>query len=258
MDADGEGAAPGVPGPRAPGSGASRARGGVGRGADGDRRARVLDAVRSAAQPLTIEEVAAEVGLATSTARFHLDHLVDSGAVQADRDPTPRPGRPRLRYTAAPVVAVDAQAAMLRLAQLLAATFDAAGAEAAEQAGRAWAHRVLQEHVGAGGRLPEPGDPAAVDDLLALAERVLHDEGFSPRAREDGRTLELHHCPYLAVAADHPRTVCGMHLGLLRGLSEGFGVEASWLLVPELDGDAPCLVALRERQAAPGAQPGGS
>lgn len=219
------------------------------RGAAGDRRARVLAVVRDAPGPVDAEAVAAAVDLSTSTARFHLDRLVADGTVEVARDPVPRPGRPRLVYQAIPVVAVDAEAAMLRLARLMAASLDDAASGAAERAGRAWAVQVLQRHVGSGNTLPAPGAPHAVDALLALAEQVLHDEGFAPEPGPQAGTLELRRCPYLSVAAEHPRAVCGMHLGLLRGLADGMGVDAAWRLTPVLDGSAPCTVALVEPSA---------
>jgi predicted ArsR family transcriptional regulator len=62
----------------------------------GRSRARVLGLLRQARAPLGTREVAGRCELHPSTARFHLDALVDAGL--ATRTPQPRtaPGRPSI------------------------------------------------------------------------------------------------------------------------------------------------------------------
>src|ERR1019366_5758954 len=62
-------------------------------------------------------------------------------------------------------------------------------------------------------------------DSVETLERELIESGFRPTRRERGRqvTFVLGRCPFEEVAADDPDTVCQLHLGLAKGLSESLG-----------------------------------
>ena len=195
-------------------------------------RDRVLAVLRAAAQPVGISDVSAATGLSPTAARFHLDHLIGLGAVHASKDPSSSgSGRPALLYTAAPAEAVDPAAAYRALARLLAVELErSAGSRAATEAGRAWAASLLK------GRDLE--DAVALPLVLSL----LTDGGFNPVLSVDGSTVELHRCPFLDLALEQPAVVCGVHLGLVTGVLDAIGSDATVRLVPDLDGDGPCLV----------------
>ena len=220
------------------------------RGTDGVSRAAVLTALRAASLPLTVTDLAAEVGRSVNAVRFHLDRLVDDGLVRAVPERSDgRPGRPRLRYRAMPPEAVEAVASYRLLAGLLAEQVVAAGgAEAALETGRRWADGILDQPAG---RPPEQDPPAAgpvpAADRVAELLHLLDEGGFAPRAVDDGGVLELHACPFMDLARERSDVVCTMHLGLVRRLLERWGLPSGALLTPVLDGSGPCLVRLRPR-----------
>ncbi|GAA4256664.1 helix-turn-helix domain-containing protein [Dactylosporangium darangshiense] len=163
-------------------------------------RRRVLDALRAAAGPLDARELAAATGLHANTVRFHLDVLARAGFVTESAAPVGGRGRPRITYSSATPAAGGGYEL---LAEILAAGIEAGGG--AEPAGRAWAE----------------GAPAqGFDDAEARTMALFTELGFDPRRAGDGG-IELHACPFLAVARRHPGVVCNVHLGLLRATVEG-------------------------------------
>ena len=118
-------------------------------------------------------------------------------------------GRPRLEYTANP--AADSRWGLTgpyeRLAVLLAEVVRTG--DSPEEVGRRSAHR---HRLGAKAR----GEPIA--ELLDQLAR----HGFDPVSRERGDTTDvtLRACPFESAALTDPATVCGLHLGLARGIAE--------------------------------------
>jgi predicted ArsR family transcriptional regulator len=195
-------------------------------------RAAVLDLLRSRAEALGVVEVAQQVGLHQNTVRSHLDLLVSSGyAIR--RSEAPRgPGRPRVVYqaTAAPEGDRNYQLLAEILAQHIVATSERP-AEAAANAGRTWAARTGRPQ---GGNSAKKIAATALSDEEAIAAvvRMLGDNGFAPEVSADGRSINLHRCPFRELAVSHPDVVCGAHLGIIQGaLAElGAAVSASRLL----------------------------
>lgn len=177
-----------------------------------DSRARILALLR-ASGPLDTRSLADATGLHPSTVRGHLELLIEAGFVTAAPEERRSPGRPRTLYRAAPDAPLTSEADGYRLlAAILASHLAGTSSDpsaAAVAAGEAW-----------GRYLAEPAPPyaqtsaaAAREQLLDLLDRL----GFQPQADDDGRTIRLRHCPFLAVARAHPEVVCGVHLGLMRG-----------------------------------------
>lgn len=173
-------------------------------------RRRLYDHVARQARPVTREEAARAVAIDRSLAAYHLDALVDAGLLVASfgrpagRRGGPGAGRPAKHYECS--------------AAEFAVTVPPRDYELAAQ--------VL---VRAAER--DPGRFAAVVETvahargreLALAEETggLHDlleaRGFAPYVDEQD-VLRLANCPFQRLAREHPETVCGMNLALLRGL----------------------------------------
>jgi predicted ArsR family transcriptional regulator len=200
----------------------------------------VLAVLRGAAEPLCVSAISTATRLSANAVRFHLDNLIDVGAVRGVRDPDHSgAGRPAVLYSAMPSEAVDPAAAYRVLAGLLARELTRSGGpKASTDAGRVWARRIVPDRVG------DAADP------LAVVVSLFEDTGFNPTIGADGSTVELHRCPFRELAIEQPEVVCGVHLGLLTGVLEEIGAPTKVRLVPVLDGSGPCLVLLSKTSQA--------
>lgn len=192
------------------------------------QRERVMRLVGEADSPVDASEIADQMGLHITTVRFHLDALCEDGSVARTRIKRDGVGRPRTGY-----VAVRDRLDYRSLAEVLAMELGdtvAERRERAERAGRRWAERILSndddpDEPGAHG-----GTEDAADQIAGIFERM----GFGPELIEntdgDGPTqctIRLYACPVRDLARTHPEVSCGMHLGLLRGLLNGSGADAT-------------------------------
>ncbi|MFI7153446.1 helix-turn-helix transcriptional regulator [Nonomuraea sp. NPDC050022] len=178
-------------------------------------RLRLLDVLRASEGPLDVRELAAACGLHVTTARFHLDVLIDAGLVRSQAGQSGARGRPRRLYSPANhAVAPGGHTGYELLSALLAAHW--AGdrderAQRAEQAGWAWSgQREL---------LPAPtAATATLSEAAVHVNAVFAELGFDPELAHDGDStlIRLHACPFRAIAATHPEVVCSIHLGMLR------------------------------------------
>lgn len=225
----------------------------------GSTRAAVRDLVRRTGAGLSADEVADELGLHRSTARFHLDGLVESGDLERlpDRAEPGRRGRPRVRYVAAAAPRVERNYGLL--AEMLGGMVSRYVPDpraAALETGRSWGAYLVDR--------PAPGDrvpaPQARERLVALLDEV----GFAPEpgpARSAGSApsagaaepargaidrpgdeaaaeVRLRHCPFREVVERHGDVVCAMHLGLMQGaLAELGGALVADRLDPLVEPD---------------------
>ncbi len=173
-----------------------------------NRRSALLAVLRAADHPLRIDEVSAAVGIAESTAQFHLSLLVSAGLASRTPTRTGVAGRPSWRYTAAPEAATASVDSYQDLALALAAQLGggARAAVVARDAGRRWADTIPP------GVVEMAATPAQAVAALATA---LDGLGFAPETAADGREIVLHACPFEAVARQQRAVVCGVHLGLV-------------------------------------------
>jgi predicted ArsR family transcriptional regulator len=180
---------------------------------------------------LTAAEVGDRVGLHATSARFHLEQLVDAGVLTSafHRHGT---GRPQKRYAALPQPATAAPPddAFRMLAELLtdALAPHEGGALTPEAAATRWA----RAHVGprSGGHEEDLPPAATAGEWLAKVARLLdllESWGYEPSVRttDHGRTAEvaLARCPFLSLAEAHTEVVCAAHVGLVRGALDAFG-----------------------------------
>ena len=181
----------------------------------GESRARVLDLLRAADQPLGVQQVAAATSLHANTARFHLDNLVEAGLAERHVEDRTQPGRPRMVYRA---TAPDGSAGQ-RSYQLLATMLTTLVAgelpqprQAAIAAGQEWG-RYLAER-------PTPFERVDAEDGIRRLSAVLADAGFAPGTVEDAEkpVIPLRHCPFREIAQQHREVVCSLHLGLMQGV----------------------------------------
>lgn len=178
------------------------------------RRA-LFDLVARRETPLSRDEAAEALGLARSTAAFHLDRLVDEGLLAVEfRRLTgrtgPGAGRPSKLYVrAAGEVTVTVPERHYDFAGhlLLAAIEESSRTGAAVgEALRRTAEQAGRELAAAGGSL----------------EKILEDHGFEPRPDGSGGLL-LGNCPFHRLAQRHTEIVCHLNLDLLRAAAEGSG-----------------------------------
>ncbi|OBH56785.1 metalloregulator ArsR/SmtB family transcription factor [Mycobacterium sp. E2479] len=192
------------------------------------QRQRVLELVRAHDEPVDAVELAARLGLHTTTVRFHLDALCGEGLVERTRITRTGVGRPRTGYRA-----VRERLDYRVLAEILAFELgDTADKRRrrAEAAGRRWAERIADEspHEDAAGQHVPGGSASreAADERSATITAVFDRMGFGPElvptkksTRGNQRTIRLHSCPVRDLARAHPEVTCALHRGLLRGLA---------------------------------------
>ena len=192
--------------------------------------------------PVSRDNAAEALGLARSTAAFHLDRLADEGllAVEYKRltgRTGPGSGRPAKLYRRAPgEVAVTLPERHYEfVGQLLLA--------------------AIEESI----RTRE----SVMDALLRIAsetgrtlgasagslEQVLEDYGYEPRFDGEGGIV-LGNCPFHRLSRQHTDVVCNVNLELLRGVATGSNDRRHTMLLDP--GDGRCCV-----RAVPQLQPPG-
>ena len=210
-------------------------------------RVGILELLRSRREPLTVNDIADEMGLHPNTARVHLSILVEAGLVVETTAPGGAPGRPARLYEASGLEP-DEQSGYRLLASILAghlSTHSRDPAAAAEAAGSAWGRRLVE--------LPRDGrDGDPLPPVIELLDRL----GFEPESHrgERGVSVELHHCPFRDIANDHPEVACAVHLGIIRGALRELGSDAEATLQPFVT-PLLCTAELRTRRSRSPATP---
>lgn len=184
----------------------------------GRTKARVLDLLREAGEPLSAHDVATAAGMHANTARFHLDSLVASGLATRGSENAGRLGRPRMAYRAVATEPSPGRRSYRLLAEMLTGmivTGMAAPEEAAVAAGREWGRYLVER--------PHPSQRVGIADALHRIREVLFNAGFGtdPARQEGGEAvLAIRECPFRELAEQHRDVVCSLHLGLLQGAAE--------------------------------------
>ncbi len=210
-----------------------------------ESRVSIIGIIRASGGGMTIAEVGERTGLHPSTARAHLDRLVDTGLLVKARASGGQPGRPAWRYRiaenpAAPAPAPYRALAAALLDHLSRRTGGDARAEAI-RAGQDWGR-----HLAAAA--PPGEDP--IDTLLG----VLRGLGFSPRLRHtgDGRTeIHLYTCPFLELVNRNPDAICNLHVGVVRGALEHAGTPPAGAVVEPFGAPDACVVRLAMPEVGP-------
>jgi predicted ArsR family transcriptional regulator len=184
------------------------------------QRERVLGLVREHEGAIDAIEVAAQLQVHVSTARFHLDVLCHDGLVERTRLTRGGVGRPRTGYRSAEGLSYSVLAAVLAVG--LGRTAEAR-AHRAQRAGREWVRRMPDWPAVAPSGDVEP--KAHLELRTSTALGVFRRLGFAPTLADprgdnasSERVIRLTACPGRSLARSHPESVCGVHLGLLQGL----------------------------------------
>ena len=206
-----------------------------------ENRRKLFDFVASASDAVGRDDAAGALGLARSTASFHLDRLVKDGLLAVEFRKLggregPGSGRPAKLYRAA-VDEVAASvpdrhydlAAELLVSAIEAATHDGGSPrDALLRAARAKGLSAADASAGAAGRAsaraggaPEtaagPGSAEPFADFLA-------GQGYCP-ADDGAGGLLLLNCPFHRLAAGHADVVCAMNGAFLGGASAALGID---------------------------------
>ena len=168
---------------------------------------------------LTAQQIGAAFGIHPTTARFHLERLVEQGeAVRHTRDREGRSagrGRPSVIYS--PISTNHAREDMISslCSALETACPDAdSRGRAALKAGQVWG-RTLAKQSGANA---EKDVSSSMSQTLLNTLATL---GFAPvMAEPDSSSLFLTACPFLDSVNAHP-IICTIHLGMVQGIVEG-------------------------------------
>ncbi|TCJ97167.1 transcriptional regulator [Nocardia alba] len=169
------------------------------------QRDKVLALVRDSLEPLDAPVIARALDIHPTTARFHLNALIEDGAVEGTWLPSQTVGRPRKGYVA---VGADPAAALLDalLAQLGDTAAERQGKAAA--AGRVWADTLSTPEVEA----TEVPDPVTV--VTATLARL----GFqvvSTISSFGDHEIRICNCPLRRVARNAPEIVVGIQQGFI-------------------------------------------
>lgn len=182
----------------------------------GDTKRRQLYDYVSSSEAATGRDDAAEaLGIARSTASFHLDRLVQDGLLAVEfQKPAgktgPGSGRPAKMYRA---VVGEVGASVPDRNYDLAGELMAAAIEDSAQSNGEVRDVLLATSYRRGMELAS-GD-STLEDFLA-------DQGYAPRPDGRGGFILLN-CPFHRLSARHPEVVCAMNGAFLRGAAAGCG-----------------------------------
>jgi predicted ArsR family transcriptional regulator len=191
--------------------------------------------------PVSRDEAAEALGLARSTAAFHLDRLAEEGllTVQFKRltgRTGPGSGRPAKLYRrAAEEIAVSVPERHYDLVAQLLLTAIEESTRTGEPAGEA-----LLRIAGETGRTLGSG--------TGTLQQLLEDHGYEPRPDGEGG-LVLRNCPFHRLAQQHTQVVCHVNLELLRGASEG-GNDPGYTMVLDPGIGRCCVRAVPQHMSA--------
>lgn len=217
-----------------------------------DSRVTILHLVRDADAGLTAGEVAEQTGLHFSTARAHLDRLVEAGLLVKGRASGGAPGRPAWRYRAAAPTPAPAPYRTLAATLLEHLATTGGGTPAAVQVGQAWGRRLAT--TGA-----EPGNP--VETAVAVLHRLGFDPHLRPTPPTDTQTgtgtgteaqptvgeveVHLRTCPFLELVGQQPDVMCALHAGMINGVLHAAGAPHGTAVLEPFAAPNACVARLR-------------
>jgi len=210
---------------------------------------RIYLLIRRGHQPVSREQVAAEVGISRRLAAFHLERLLERGLLKASyaRPPGrsgPGAGRSAKYYEPSDLrVEVSLPGRRYDLAgQLL---LNALKSQMPKETPAASARRAAREkghELGDEVRHERKLRPPGPERTLAVAQEVLEDLGFEPY-RDDADVVALRNCPFHTLAQEAPELMCDMNQAFIDGFLRGLGNDTVESVLACKPGD--CCVTLR-------------
>jgi predicted ArsR family transcriptional regulator len=201
------------------------------------RRTHIIQILRDAPEPLSVQEIANAVGIHANTARFHLKSLVDAGLATRETVAGDKPGRPRVVYIGTLPNQTHERAQGYRLlSQMLTnviAHHQAMSPETMHEVGEEWGRYLT--------RRPAPFEHIPEEDIYQRVVDKLDALWFAPELPPQTpgvpeRCLLFHNCPFIATAVTAPDIVCQLHAGMVNGslaeLNSGYRVAR---IVPQVE-----------------------
>ncbi|MEZ0449218.1 helix-turn-helix transcriptional regulator [Cellulomonas sp. ICMP 17802] len=176
--------------------------------------------VRSQPEPVSRDQAADAVGIPRHQARFHLDRLAVDGLLATSHARLtgrtgPGAGRPAKLYRrAAREIAVTLPDREYELAGRLLSDAVAESARTEEPVLDAVNRRFAAYGAAAGAEVPADAD----GDPLDAAAQALARHGYEPR--RDGARVDLHNCPFHALAQVQTELICTANQCLVAGLAD--------------------------------------
>lgn len=217
---------------------------GIGALAEPVRRA-LYEYVVAQVDAVSREQAATAVGVATHTAKFHLDKLVDEELLATEfrrlgGRSGPGAGRPSKLYRRGErefAVSLPPRRYDL-VGHILASAVERAASDGSSMPEAMDAVAVDQGRaVGAAAEAP-----SSADDLDRLTE-TLTEQGYEARVEDD--TVLLANCPFDHLAKEHTALVCGLNQRYVQGVAEGLGAEELEACLEPAEGW--CCVRTRRR-----------
>ncbi|MGW0436834.1 helix-turn-helix transcriptional regulator [Micromonospora sp. NPDC003197] len=221
-------------------------------------RVTILKLVRGADGGMNTTQVAEQTGLHLSTARAHLDRLVEAGLLVKARASGGQPGRPAWRYRATANDDVPAPAPYRALAAALLEHLGSADGDVRALAGRIgqnWGRHLAAATAQTGGPIATAlgvlrglgfnpslaGDEPEATDSTGPAVAA---ESTGPTVAADSVAVHLHSCPFLELVGRNPDAMCGLHVGVIRGAMEQAGAPNGTAVLEPFGAPTACVVRL--------------
>lgn len=189
--------------------------------------------LQASATPLTINDVAQDLGMHKNSARFHLDGLIDAGFAVRRKDTSGLQGRPPMLYSATSAAPSISNLHLVELVESLIGTLipdTDDGTATAERVGRAWASSL------------GPHKRVDFDDVVESLTRHLGERGYTTEASDTD--LLFNRCPFRGVVSPEKLpTICAMHQGFLDSFVDGTQASVGQLK----RGDIQCTASLNRR-----------
>ena len=186
-------------------------------------RSAILDYLHTAAEQtgtgLTTQQIGAAFGIHPTTARFHLERLVEQGEAVRQRNDSDGQsagrGRPAVIYSATSTShAQEDMISSLCMALESACPDTGSRDRAALKAGQVWGRALVRQSRANAEKGVSSSMTQTLLDILATL-------GFAPvTAEPDSASLYLTSCPFLDNVSSHP-IICTIHLGMVQGIVEG-------------------------------------
>ncbi len=202
-------------------------------------RARILDLLREASEPLTVETLCGRTALHTNTVRGHLEVLVAGNSVTRERGPAKGRGRPPWLYSA---VANEDPETVDQLKEAIRADLaEADDSTIAEEAAARWADLEM---------MSSDTQIRNNTDAVEAATVALGQAGFHASQSPGGDRIEITHCPYIEFVSEHP-VICEIHTALLTEVLDRTGQEVS-LSSMDIWTPGTCTAHLSRNDLSPG------